>query len=241
MTDPETGEARGTHADGRQALLPLIIHELRTPLTALRGALGLLAAAGEDAPPEVKSLAELADRNASKLAAIIDDLAEYERLAGGRAELRIEECDVPSLVERACSDVRALAQAAGVALDVGSASGELRAATLRTDAALVRDAVRRIVAYAVRVSPAGTTVRVTVSAADDRWRISVSDHGKAIAGGIDGGWIFEPFSPLARRAGNPAVRPGLDLAIARRIAELVGATLLFAPAPDGGVFTMVMS
>jgi len=239
MTDPQTSTARPPEAGEPQALLPLIIHELRTPLTALRGALGLLAAAGEEAPPEVKNLVELADRNASKLAALIDDLAEYERLAGGRAELKIEACDVPLLVERACSDVRALAQSAGVALEIDVASAARGAATLRTDAALVREALRRIMAYAVRVSPAATTVRITVSAADDRWNISVSDHGKAIAG--DGGRIFEPFSPLARRAVNPAVRPGLDLAIARRIADLVGAALVFAPAPDGGIFTMVMS
>ncbi len=239
MSQPDPSRA----AHHLASYVPILVHEIRTPLTALRGSLGLLKGAVEDATAEVRDYATMADRNAAKLAALLDDVAEYEHLTGGGVEVRPEPVDLADVIERAVEQVQPVADERGVKLEVTSAVGELNA-----DARLLRDVVVRLLTYAVRVSPNASTVCVSCqqkpsdTCEQDAVRsvqtvLDVTDCGRQVDAST-AQRIFEPFSPAARRSASQQVRPGLDLAIAHAIATVHGASLTFTTTTEGGKFTL---
>ncbi|MEW5984957.1 MAG: HAMP domain-containing sensor histidine kinase [Acidobacteriota bacterium] len=212
------------------AYVAKLVHELRTPLTALRGSLGLLASVVDEASPEVKNFAAIAERNASRLAGMLDDLAELERFRSGGIAAGHESADIQDVVDAAVFGAQALAEQAGVSVDASVDAG-----VIATDGALFKNLLSRILSYAIRMSGPSTPVRVRARREDGLTVLEVSDSGKRtdIA---DGHEVFDPFSLAARRGQDPSARPGLGLAIARAIAELIGATLTFTMTEGGGVF-----
>ena len=230
--------------------VPMLVHELRTPLTALRGSLGLLAGAVEDAGPEVQNFASIADRNANKLAAMLDEAAEHSRLNDPATTLSRERTDIVDTVQRAIEQVQALIDERGIVVDVKTTPADASA-----DPALLRVGVVRLLSYALRVSPQKSTVYVRVDtvnatgAASGRPRakrasttsttivISVSDGGKVIPA-ESAARMFDPFSTVARRSVEPAGRTGLGLAIAQKIAQLHAGSLVFTSTEHGGLFTL---
>jgi signal transduction histidine kinase len=253
-----------------QSFLSMLVHELRTPLTALRGSLGLLTCAVESAAPEVRSFAAIADRNADRLASMLDDVAEYWRLNDPSMLLNRGHTDIADTVQRAIEQVQALIDERGIVLDV-----QTTPAGATIDPALVRTAVARLLSYALRVSPTKSTLHVRIEtvdsaaaatnppapagrnlpgidaaaavsrqpSAEDRARpeasivVSVSDGGRVVAA-ESASRMFEPFSAVARGGAEQAMRPGLGLAIALRIATLHRGSLVFASTEHGGLFSL---
>ncbi|MEI6669501.1 MAG: HAMP domain-containing sensor histidine kinase [Acidobacteriota bacterium] len=136
----------------------MVVHQLRTPLTALRGSLGLLVDSVEEAAPDVRTFAAIADRNAARLARQLDDLADLCRLRDPAMTLDDERCDVADAVSRAVDLVllRAVPPRAAVTVETSPAEATI-------DVALVRLAMIHLLSYAIGVSPATATVRVRVS------------------------------------------------------------------------------
>jgi signal transduction histidine kinase len=261
-----------TRSDEQEFVL-MLVHELRTPLTALRGSLGLLAVAVEEATPEVRSFAAIADRNAGRVASMLDEVAEYWQLNDPTTPLNYEPTDVADTVQRAIEQVQALIDERGVVLDVQTTPSD---ATV--DPLLVRRAVVRLLFYALSASPKKATLHVRVDTVDptgaaDRQPASkrqrrrkgdaevgagVSGHSLSSEGQgplgpsvvvsvTDGGRVvapenaarmFEPFSAVARRGPESAMRTGLCLAIAQRVAVRHGGSLAFTSTEEGGRFEL---
>jgi signal transduction histidine kinase len=241
-------ETHDSEADaGEQHFVPMLVHELRTPLTALLGSLGLLAGAVDEATPEVRSFAAIANRNADRLASTLDDVAEYYRLNDPATRPNLERTDLGDTGQRAVEQVQALIDERGILLDIHTTSVEAR-----VDPSLVRIAVVRLLSYAVRTSPRKATVRVRVEVVDAERRepgaekhdpsgatvvVSVSDAGRVVSA-ERAARIFDPFSAVAGRGSEPAVLKGLGLAIAMRIARLHGGSLAFTSTEQGGLFEL---
>jgi len=244
-TPAKAKPAKESIADER-AFVSVLIHELRTPLTALRGSLGLLAGAVEEADPEVQNFAGIADRNADKLASMLDDAAEYSRLNDATMPVTRINTDVVDTVHRAIEQVQSLVDERGVVLDVQTTPTDAN-----VDPVLVRIAVARLLSYAVRVSPKKSTLHIAVEttgatgtaggrpaqAGGTAAVVSVSDCGKVIAA-ENAARMFEPFSGVARRSLEPTMRTGLGLCVALKIARLHGGSLVFTPTEQGGVFSL---
>jgi two-component system OmpR family sensor kinase len=97
--------------------------------------------------------------------------------------------------------------------------------------------LRNLVDNAVRYTPPGGRVDVSVEAADAGARLSVSDDGPGIAP-ADRERVFDRFY---RPAGNATSGSGLGLAIVRTIAEAHGASVALAPGADGQGLTVTVS
>lgn len=209
-----------------------LVHELRTPLTALRGSLGLLASVVDDATPEVRNFATIAERNAAKLAGMLDDLAELERLRSGSLAATRELVDLADLTDSALASVQGDAAQRGV-----STEPDLESGVLTADPAILRSLLTRVLEYAIRMSSKGSVVRVRTRHDDVSASVEISDGGRPVAPEkVEE--VFDPFSLVARRGQDGSVRPGLGLAIARAQAALLGATLTFAWTGDAGQFRL---
>jgi signal transduction histidine kinase len=214
--------------------LSSLVHEFRTPLTALRGSLSLLTSEAEGTAPTVVELAEIAARNASRLIFLLDDLATYARLRRPDCVAAFTALDLSILLEQAAERVQPVAEERRVTVEVQLAPFDAVA-----DEAILRDAVARMIFYAVRVTPRDGTVRVSAETVGDRVVIRVSDQGRALAES-DRAELFEPFSPVARRGVDSADRAGLDLAIAKIAAERHDGFVEYRQVTGGGVVRLTL-
>jgi signal transduction histidine kinase len=233
--------------------LTALVHELRTPLTALKGSLGLLSAMAGDLPPDAAQFSTLAVRNAGKLAGLLDDVAAYVRVREPERSLAIVSVDLFSLLEWAAERVQPVAEERGVTVSASVVATDLPAAgfpegedsadppglSVPADEELLRDAVARLLFYAVRVTPKDGRVMVGAEVVSSRVVLRVADQGQPVAE-PDVAAMFAPFSAVARRGVDGADRAGLDLTIARLIAERHDGTLEYRQITGGGVLRMTL-
>src|SRR5207302_761128 len=111
----------------RDELIGVVSHELRTPLTSIRAALGLLAAGKLTEQPEASQRTlELALANTNRLIRLVNDTLDLERLNSGHYRLRDDLCDADGLMAQAADAMRALADQAGIVLEVVPIGAQLR-------------------------------------------------------------------------------------------------------------------
>ena len=210
----------------RSEFVALASHQLRTPLSVIRTA-AELARAGRGVTPDeaLRTTLEQTERMEA-LAARLTALAHAEagsKVAAGRADLaRAAEAVVAGL------DPAARQGGVGLTLD---APGPAWALAEQDEAA---DVLTALVENAIRFSPRGRTVTVTVRAEDGRAIASVSDEGPGISP-EDLPHVANPFYQGRNATGGY----GLGLAIARAIVERRRGHLSITSPPGQGTVVRV--
>jgi len=207
----------------REAMLRDVSHELRAPLARLRAVADLARRRN----PERDATLDRIDKEVDRLDDMIGQILRFSRL---QAEVGVvlEPVDLAELVADAVEDAALEAAAAGRTV----AYRPPAAAIVEADAALVRSAVDNVLRNAVRFSPPGGTVQVTLGAGDGTAALEVRDDGPGVpAEALP--HIFEPFHGEGSGA-------GLGLAITRRVAALHGGTVS-AHNREGGGFTVTLT
>ena len=201
-------------------------HELRTPLTSIRGSLGLLAAGvvGE-LPTQGRELVRLAERNAIRLTALINDILDFERLDSGRVQMQLAEAGLQPLFEQSLESVRAFADEQEILL-VSQPTG----ARVMADADRIVQVLVNLLSNAIKFSPAGGEVRVWAEERGSRVRLFVRDQGRGIPA-THRQRIFERFAQVeaADKRGT-----GLGLAICKAIVEHHGGEIGVESEPEAG-------
>ena len=188
-------------------------HELRTPLAILRARLDAMA---ED--DDVGALKRDVDSMIRQVELLLE-LARTETVATG-ADARI---DLGRLAQDMAARLYPVARRAGRDIAVDAPS---RAVVVTGDPALMESAVRNLLENALRVSPAGATVRLLV--AEDPPRLAVADHGP----GLDPAELPELTEPFRR--GPKGGSAGLGLAIVAEAAKRLKAQLSLARTDEAG-------
>ena len=220
--------AKAAHADSlreadrlKDSLLASVSHDLRTPLTTIKALSHAIAAEGDER-------ARIVEEEADRLNAFVSDLLDLSRLNAGAFTV------TPDLV--AAEDVL------GAALQQvsGSIDGrELLASVEPGESLLVGRfdfvhtlrALVNLIGNALKYSGPDGVVEVTARGANGRVIFEVADDGPGIEA-EDRERVFDPFF---RGRGAPAGGgSGLGLAIARRMVELQGGRLDYAPRSGGG-------
>jgi PAS domain S-box-containing protein len=213
-----------------------VSHELRTPLTAIRGALGLLGAGllGNTAPKAQRML-QIALSNTERLGRLINDILDLEKMESGRVELNRKPVAAATLLQQAAEGLQAMADRAGVRLQVNAAPAELL-----VDSDRILQMVINLISNAIKFSPSGTTVDITGRLADDRYVVAVRDEGRGIPENkLEA--IFERFKQVDASDSRDKGGTGLGLAICRTIAEAHGGKIWARRAdPAGSVFTFTI-
>jgi signal transduction histidine kinase len=220
-------ERLGHAFDGQRAFVADAAHELRSPLTALKLQAQLVRRASDDAAraAALDALVAGVDR-ATRLVEQLLTLARQEPGSAGPAKQTVV---LAPLARQVLADAAPLAQARGSALEL-SADEQ---ATVHGDAAALAVLLRNLVDNALRYTPAGGEVQVTIAREPDgAVRLAVDDSGPGIPA-AERERVFERFvrgSSAAQESGS-----GLGLAIVRSIAWRHGATLALEDAPLGGL------
>lgn len=218
----------------RTALLTAVSHDLRTPLASVRAAVDALSADGGVLSTQDRAtLVEVGAAATGRLERIVDNLLDLSRVQMGAVTARVAPVSLDEVVPPA---VEGLAEGS-VVLDLPES---LPLAS--TDAGLLERVVANIVANAVRLSPPGAPVLVVGRARGDRLEIRVVDRGPGVPAADRERMFgaFERIGPAGPRGVHLAGGMGLGLAVARGLADAVGAVLSVEDTPGGGL-TMVVS
>jgi signal transduction histidine kinase len=193
-------------------------HQLRTPLTALRLRLeNLQIAVGSDGFEDLGAAIEETDR----LAGLVNDLL---KLAHAEPTAAPEPVDLVQLARDRADTWSAVADGAGVALDLDSPRGPVVVSAVATG---VEQIVDNLVDNAIAASPPDARVLVTVTEGRTHHRFTVADEGPGLtdeqkARATDRFWRLDDSRPGS----------GLGLPIAKALAEASGGSLVLH---DGAV------
>jgi signal transduction histidine kinase len=205
----------------RRELVAWVSHDLRTPIAGIRAMVEALDDEVVAEPDDVRRYHHQLVAEADRLARLVDDLFELSRIEADALQLDLERVPLGELVSDAVGSATAVAHAKGVVLDgrvEASADGGAGPAVSGSAPELSR-VVRNLLENAIRHTPAGGTVEVTVRYDDGQGEVSVRDG----CGGIPDDELDRVFD-LAYR-GDAARTPagptgaGLGLAIARGLVD----------------------
>ena len=204
----------------KNGFLSTVSHELRTPLTSIRGSLGLLAsgAVGAVSAEAVEVLA-IAERNAVRLIALINDILDLERLETGTIELQFAQVSVESIVVRAMEALTTFGEGHGVTVQAPEVSGLIWA-----DADRIVQVLINLLSNAVKFSPPGAVVTIGVELRDSWVEFRVTDRGRGVPV-AERRAIFERFRQVETSDAREKGGTGLGLAICKSIVEQHGGAL----------------
>ncbi len=206
----------------KSAFLASMSHELRTPLNAIIGFAESLASGlvGPLAPRQEEYLSYIRDSGAHLLR-VINEILDLSKVDAERLDLHEELIDPGHMLEAALRMIQTQAKSGGIALRLSVPAALPR---LRADAGRARQILLNLLSNAVKFTPAGGEVHASVCEQDGGIRFVIADTGIGIAA-ENMAKAFEIFgqidSSLARRYNGA----GLGLPLAKRLAELHGATL----------------
>jgi signal transduction histidine kinase len=204
----------------KSELVSNVSHELRTPLASVLGFSSLMLDR-DVSPEETKRYLEVIRAEARRLAALLNDLLDLQRVEQEALELRSEEVDLNELLSNQVTLYSA--QSDTHALKFHSSGEPL---TVRGDRDRLAQVVGNLLSNAIKYSPDGGVVEVTATTIGDEAWIWVRDEGLGIPGGHQEK-IFTKFfrGDVGRELGISGT--GLGLVLARQIVEAHGGQLGF--------------
>jgi PAS domain S-box-containing protein len=212
----------------KDEFLATVSHELRTPLTAIMGWARLLRTDGLDATAGRHAL-DVIERNARAQAQLIEDLLDISRIITGRLRLEQATVDLVPVVHAVLDSVRLAAEAKEISLRADYTTNEL---AVTGDATRLQQVVWNLVTNAVKFTPPGGRVEVSLARQDGHACVVVSDTGV----GIESDFlphVFERFRQADQTTSRSYGGLGLGLAIVRHLVELHGGQVSAASAGHG--------
>lgn len=194
-------------------------HELRTPTAVVRTEADITLSREHRSEAEYRESVTVMQDAARRLTRIVDDLFLLSRADSGHLQPRREPLDLEELLQEATRAVRSVAIQRGIHVVVH----DVVEAPMTGDADLLGRLVLNLLDNAIKYSPAGSTVDVSMAVHDGRYEIRVADQGPGIpAAALE--QVFERFyrvdAARSRADASATSGAGLGLAIVRRIADM---------------------
>lgn len=209
-----------------------VSHELRTPLTSISGALALvLSGCLGDLPEQGQQMLQLANNNCQRLAHLINDLLDIEKLSAGMMQFDMQREDVQDLVQQSVLDNNQYGQQRDVTLKFEPTPAN-EGLYIKVDKLRFAQLMANLISNAVKFSPAGSVVHIAVLLQGQQVRIQVQDQGPGIPEAFKAA-IFQRFS----QANTGAIQKsgsGLGLALSRQLAESMQGHIGFDSVPAQG-------
>ncbi len=218
----------------RRRLFAGVAHELRTPLSIIQGTLeGVLDHVLEPTPERIATL----HSQTLLLARLITDLRDLSLAQAGQLQLNLQAIDAGPVVRETLEALAPLADERHVALRADVPRGLPR---IDVDPDRLRQIVQNLVENAVRYTPAGGEIRVTMAAdGGDGVRLAVSDTGAGVDP-ADLPHIFRHFYRADQSRARSSGGMGLGLAIVKSLVEAHGGRVTVESAVGrGSTFTVI--
>ncbi|HWJ33603.1 MAG TPA: ATP-binding protein [Gaiellaceae bacterium] len=196
----------------KDEFVALVSHDLRTPLTSITGYTEL--ALEEDLGEDARGYLNVVTRNSERLLGLVDDLLFVARLQIGEVSIERSEVDLGDMLRGGVQSLEPRAVAKGVTLTCALDS----APVVRADRARLLQVVDNLVSNAVKFTPTGGRVHVSLGSDGETACVEVADTGIGI-GAEDQAHLFERFFRAQSAVDRQVPGTGLGLYISRVIAD----------------------
>jgi signal transduction histidine kinase len=214
----------------RSEFVSIVSHEFRTPLTGIQGFSEMMR--DEDLTmPEMREYAGDINKDARRLARLIADMLDLDRMESGRMTLNAEPVDLNRIVTDAAAQFRLSAADHPIALDL-----DARLHHLIGDSDRLTQVVTNLVSNAIKYSPAGGAVELRTEREERTVTLTVTDHGMGIpTEQLEK--IFDRYSRVETTETRSIQGTGLGLPIVRQIVQLCeGKVWATSESGQGSVF-----
>jgi len=221
----QQGDALAETDRRKNEFIAMLAHELRNPLQPIRTAIEL-ARHPNVGQEQLRLGRDVIDRQVNQLVRLIDDLMDASRITSGKLKLVREPADLRQVVDSALDSIRPLAERKEQRVDVTLPDERI---FVHADVVRLTQIVVNLMNNAVKFTPCGGNIALSVAREDDTVEIRVRDDGAGIAA-ADLERIFEMFVQGERVPSDAHGGLGLGLALVRQIVELHGGTVRAASA-----------
>ena len=228
-TELEGANQRLTVAnEEKNRYLGIAAHDLRNPLSSMRGLSQLMLEMPLE-PAQKQEFLETIHRTSDELLTLVNDLLDVAQIESGTLDLRREHRDVGKLVNERLVHLGPTAVRKNIEIKFETQG----AITANIDSARFSQVIDNLISNAIKFSPAGTNVYVFVDSALASVRFAVQDEGPGITD-ADRENLFKNFQKLSARPTAGEKSTGLGLAIAHKIVDSHGGSIIVERGAKGG-------
>ncbi len=221
-------EVQGLHRT-RERFYAMVNHELRNALAAVYGWAEMLVRKKD--PATIPRAAHEVLESTEFAVSLVNDLLDLGRLDEDRLKPVIRVVDPAGLVRHAVSREFPAAEAKQVTFQLNLFEN---VPPIPTDASRVEQILVNLIGNAIKHTPTGSTITITVQGREESIRIRVQDEGPGVAM-VDAERIFDVYITTADEERQGV---GLGLPLSRRLARLLGGELHVVPRDGAGVFIL---
>jgi PAS domain S-box-containing protein len=213
----------------KDQFLEVTAHELKTPITIMKSYAQLALRDGEGLPASLRKKLEGINRGADRIDRILRDLLDVSQVYLGRLQLLRTELDLRELLEQTAGNFRDRQSKHRVRLWAP------RAAIVEGDRRRLENAVSTLLDNAVRYSPDGGDIDVSLTVERDEAVVAVEDHGIGIPAAAQGR-IFERFYRAHSGTDHDHGGLGVGLYISKQLVQQLGGRMWFRSGEGGSRF-----
>ncbi len=194
----------------------IVSHELRTPLTSIKGALGLISSGALGTlPNKMEHIADIARKNTDRLALLINDLLDMQKLEAGKMCFNLARINLATVVADAIDANRDYGALHDISL---VAHGLDKTLFINADYDRLMQVMANVVSNAVKFSPKGGTVDISLEQAGAKAHILVKDKGTGIPENSEDK-VFGKFMQVDASDQREIGGTGLGMSITRQLLE----------------------
>jgi signal transduction histidine kinase len=216
----EIARAHEAATRAKDEFLATLGHELRSPMTAIRGWIQLLKEGALD-PEEAATALSMIDSSTRVQARIIEDLMDVSRIMAGKVMIEPSRIELAPVVENVVATFRPAAALQGITLTAALPAEPL---FVWADETRLQQIGWNLISNAIKFTPRGGSVHVSLARDDDAALFRVRDTGQGISPDL----LPHVFERYRQEEGNTKKSHqglGLGLAIVRHLVESHGGTI----------------
>jgi len=202
----------------RKEFVANVSHELRTPLTTVKTYTETLLDGALDDKDVAYGFMQVIDSETRRMTLLVQDLLELSRLDNRQVKLNLDVIDLNALIAICVRQNIILAEKKNQAMTFTPLPGDC---FIEADAGRINQVLTNIISNAVKYSPEGASIDISIAGADEYFRVYVKDNGMGIPK-EDLPRIFERFYRVDKARSRAMGGTGLGLAIAKEIMEAHG-------------------
>jgi two-component system sensor histidine kinase ResE len=221
----------------REDFIANVSHELRTPLSMLQGYSEAIVDDIAESQAEKKEMAKVIYDESLRMGRLVNELLDLARMEAGHLQLTMEDMDISSFVNRIIYKFQGLAKDNEIFLfaEIGN-----EITSISFDADRIEQVLTNLIDNAIRHTPKGGSVTLSVTSEDKGIMIEVKDSGSGIPE-EDLPFVFERFYKADKARTRGSAGTGLGLAIAKNIIDAHRGTIsVQSKVGQGTIFSFML-
>ncbi|MEH7307659.1 ATP-binding protein [Neobacillus drentensis] len=199
----------------RKDFIANVSHELRTPISMLQGYSEAIVDDIAESQEEKKEMAKVIYDESLRMGRLVNELLDLARMEAGHIQLTMEEMDITAFINRIIHKFQGLAKDNEIQLYADIANG---ISSISFDPDRIEQVLTNLIDNAIRHTPKGGSVNLSVTSEDKGIMIRVKDSGSGIPE-EDLPFVFERFYKADKARTRGRAGTGLGLAIAKNIID----------------------